>query len=91
MYRNVNYNYPFVIRIPLGYCSLTQNELIIRVFAKLIHISRGNPILNYLIIADPRHFHVIREGRLRPHDRRSVPPDDLDISRTIVDFRGLAT
>lgn len=44
----------------------------------------------YLIIADPRHFHVIRESRLRPRDRRSVPPDDFDIPRTVFDFWCLA-
>lgn len=44
----------------------------------------------YLIIADPRHLHVIRESRFRPRDRRSVPADDLDVPRTVLDFRCLA-
>lgn len=44
----------------------------------------------YLVVADPRHLHVVREDRLHPRDRRSVPPDDLDVLRAVFDFRCLA-
>lgn len=46
--------------------------------------------LPYLVVADPRHLHVVREDRLHPCDRRSVPADHLDVLRAVFDFRCLA-
>lgn len=53
--------------------------------AKITQIARS-----YLVVADPCHLHVVREGRLRPGDGRAVPADDLDILRAVLDFRRCA-